>query len=214
MEISRRKWSKTRALGGSRDGRERRNKPPVVPLQIHGKSMQSGDFSLTRAIARCDQASLGLQHRGSAGEGRRAVTLHYSSPPPSESADRRTTRGPAATSLSSHRTFPPTRVELRSDRAVLSESLRAWVHDRLGRELGKYAPQIERVHVRFEDLNGPKGGIDKCCMVHLVLAKLSSVVVEMRGQTEREAFDLAVGRAERAARRSIEKHRLGTKLSK
>lgn len=104
-----------------------------------------------------------------------------------------------------------TQLELRAQSGEIDDSLREWVYDRLGRQLGKYAPQIERIQVRFGDLNGPRGGTDKCCMVHIVLSKLPPVVVEMRGDTEREAFDLAAGRAERATRRNLQRHGYSTR---
>jgi putative sigma-54 modulation protein len=107
-----------------------------------------------------------------------------------------------------------TQLELRSGGSDVDDALRAWVYERLGRQLGKYATQIERIQVRFGDENGPRGGMDKCCMVHVMLAKLPSVVVEMRGETEREAFDLAAGRAERATRRNIERHGFSAKHGK
>jgi ribosome-associated translation inhibitor RaiA len=103
-----------------------------------------------------------------------------------------------------------TQLELRSGGEELEPGLHDWVYERIGRQLGKFATQIERVQVRFGDENGPKGGNDKCCMVHVVLAKLPPVVVEIRGDTQREAFDLAASRAERAVRRSMEKHGVST----
>lgn len=98
-----------------------------------------------------------------------------------------------------------TPLEIRTEHAI-EDALRAWVYERMGRQLGKYAPQIERIQVRFGDDNGSKGGVDQCCMVHVVLSKLPPVVVEMRGATEREAFDLAAASAERAVRKNISKH--------
>jgi len=103
-----------------------------------------------------------------------------------------------------------TQLEIRSAGVELDPELRAWVYDRIGRQLGKYGPQIERVQVRFGDENGPRGGHDKCCMVHVVLSKLPPVTVEMRGDTEREAFDLAAKSVERATRRNMEKHGFST----
>lgn len=96
----------------------------------------------------------------------------------------------------------------------LEPGLHEWVHDRLGRHLGKFAPQIERMYVRFGDDNGPRGGIDKNCLIQVSLSKLPQVVVEMRGKTDREAFDLAAGRAERATRRTLDKHGYSTKHEK
>lgn len=104
-----------------------------------------------------------------------------------------------------------TRVEVRSLDGAVDEALQAWVHERLGRQLGKYATQIERVEVRFGDENGPKGGIDRACMVHVIVSSLPPIVVEMRAGEDREAFDLAAGRAERALRRSMQKHGFSTR---
>lgn len=90
----------------------------------------------------------------------------------------------------------------------IDAALHDWVYDRMGRELGKYAPQIERLQVRFSDA---KGGVDKVCLVHVILSRLPPVLVEMRGGTEREAFDLAAKSASRATRRNLERHGYTTK---
>jgi hypothetical protein len=104
-----------------------------------------------------------------------------------------------------------TPVEIRNLDGAVDESLSAWVHERLGRQLGKYAPRIERVEVRFGDENGPKGGIDRNCMIHVVLSALPPVVVEVRASEDREAFDVAAGRTERALKRSMQKHGFNNK---
>lgn len=105
-----------------------------------------------------------------------------------------------------------TLLQLRGD--PIDDALHDWVYERLGRELGRYAPQIERVQVRFGDETGSKGGVDKCCMVHVILSRLPPVLVEMRGSTEREAFDLAAKSAQRATRRNLERHGFTTKHAK
>ncbi|HTU63173.1 MAG TPA: HPF/RaiA family ribosome-associated protein [Polyangiales bacterium] len=102
-------------------------------------------------------------------------------------------------------------LEIRSLSGSVDSALQAWIHERLSRHLGKYASHVERIEVRFGDENGPKGGIDRCCMVHAVLSSLPPVVVEMRAAEDREAFDLAAGRAERAIARSMQKHGFSTK---
>ena len=104
-----------------------------------------------------------------------------------------------------------TPLEIRSLDGSVDPALESWVHERLGRQLGKYATQIERVEVRFGDENGPKGGVDRNCMIHIVVSTLAPVVVEVRAAEDREAFDLAAGRAERALRHSMQKHGFHTK---
>lgn len=54
--------------------------------------------------------------------------------------------------------------------------------------------RVERVVVRFEDLNGPKGGSDTSCRVQLALSGQPVLVVEARGLDEAHAFRLAVPR--------------------
>jgi putative sigma-54 modulation protein len=103
------------------------------------------------------------------------------------------------------------RFEIRNLDGALDDGLDTWVHERLERQLGKYRPQIERIDVRFGDENGPKGGIDRNCMIHVVLSALPPVVVEMRAGEDREAFDLAAGRVERAVKRTMQKHGFSTK---
>lgn len=93
----------------------------------------------------------------------------------------------------------------------IDPALRRWIYGRLGRELGKFAPIIERVQVRLEDENGPKGGLDKCCTVRLLLSSLPPLVVTTRGMSEREAFDLAAGRAERALHHALSRRGFTTK---
>lgn len=105
----------------------------------------------------------------------------------------------------------PTPLEIRTPHHRIDGRLRAWVHERLGRHLGKFASQIARIDVRFGDENGPKGGIDRDCLVHVVLHSLPPIAVEVRGETEREAFDLAAGRAERATKHALQKAGFSTK---
>jgi hypothetical protein len=101
-------------------------------------------------------------------------------------------------------------IDIRDLDGGASHRLRRWVHDRLGRHLGKYGPQIERIEVRFGDVHGTKGGVDRSCTMHLILSALPPVVVEATGETHQVAFDLAAGRAERATRRNLEKHGFST----
>lgn len=103
-----------------------------------------------------------------------------------------------------------TPVEIRGV-GLIDPTLRDWVHESLGRHLGKYARQIERVEVRFGDVNGSKGGIDRVCMVHLIVSALPPVVAEERSGEDRQAFDLAVATAERALRHSLGKHGFSAK---
>ena len=63
---------------------------------------------------------------------------------------------------------------------------------RLGGLLRGIASRVERVVVRFEDCNGPKGGSDTACRIQLALSGRPVLVVEARGGDEAHAFRLAL----------------------
>ena len=85
---------------------------------------------------------------------------------------------------------------------------RAYLQCKLGRRLGKFADSIERVSLRTEDVNGPRGGIDRVCRVKVVLRGLSSVVIEKRDAALNAAVALALDGAKRAVRKSLQRRRM------
>ncbi len=85
---------------------------------------------------------------------------------------------------------------------------RTYIRRKLGVRLGKFATAIERVSVRVEDLNGPRGGIDHVCRIKVVLSGLPSVVYEKRGASLKAAVDGALTGVERAVRRSVRRRRM------
>jgi ribosome-associated translation inhibitor RaiA len=84
---------------------------------------------------------------------------------------------------------------------------RAYVRRKLGTKLGKFARAIERVSVRIEDVNGPRGGVDKRCRIKVVLSGLPSVVIEQRHASLQAAVDGALRRTESAVRQSVQRRR-------
>jgi len=75
----------------------------------------------------------------------------------------------------------------------------------LGHKLGALAMSIERISVRFEDVNGPRGGVDTVCRMKVVLSGLPSVVVEERGVDQRRALLRAALTLDRAVRKTLDR---------
>lgn len=96
-----------------------------------------------------------------------------------------------------------TPLSVRTTGLEVGDDVRASVRSRMGRKLGKFAGRIERVSVRFEDVNGPRGGVDTVCRVKVVLSGLDSVVFESRAHEVGEALALAAAGVERAVRRTL-----------
>jgi len=92
----------------------------------------------------------------------------------------------------------------------LDDEDRQYIRRKLGMKLGKFASAIERVSVRVEDVNGPRGGVDHVCRVKVVLSGRPSVVVEKRDASQDAAIDGALAAVERAVRRSVGKRRART----
>jgi len=90
----------------------------------------------------------------------------------------------------------------------LSADDRRYIRRKLGRRLGKFASAIERVSVRTEDVNGPRGGVDQVCRIKVVLSGLPSVVFESRDASLTAAVDGALAGTERAVRRALGRRRM------
>jgi hypothetical protein len=90
-------------------------------------------------------------------------------------------------------------------RIPLDQVTRELVRVRLGRRLARYAPHVQRATVRFEDVNGPRGGIDVACRVKIVLDGLPSILVEKRAPQAIDAVVPAAEAVRRALRRTLQR---------
>ena len=90
----------------------------------------------------------------------------------------------------------------------LDSEKRKFIRQELGARLGKFGTSIERVSVRVEDANGPRGGIDQVCRIKVVLSNLPSVVFESRNAS----LDVAIGESlagiEQVLRRTLQRRRM------
>ncbi len=98
---------------------------------------------------------------------------------------------------------PQTPLHVRTFGVTSRPGLSDYVRAKLGRKLGKFAPAIERVSVRFDDVNGPRGGVDTVSQIKVVLSSLPSVVIREQGVDAWHAFDQASHTTERTVRRSL-----------
>ena len=82
------------------------------------------------------------------------------------------------------------------------------IHKKLDERLADAQTLVERGTVRFEDINGPRGGVDTVCRIKLVLKRRPSIVAEERAGNPRTAFHRALPVAMRALDRTRTKHGL------
>jgi ribosome-associated translation inhibitor RaiA len=88
-------------------------------------------------------------------------------------------------------------------RIGLDPEFRDAVRARLGRKLAKFATHIERLSLRFDDVNGPRGGVDTVCRAKAVLDGLPTIVVEEHGADAGLAFQRIPNVLERAVKRAV-----------
>lgn len=98
-----------------------------------------------------------------------------------------------------------TPLDVRTHGVDIDPSLEGYVRDRAGRKLGKFAIHVQRVTVRFEDVNGPKGGEDIDCKIQVVIGGGPSLVVTETAAYPRDAFDFAIAAAEKALKHDLDR---------
>lgn len=106
-----------------------------------------------------------------------------------------------------------TPLAIRTSGMDIDAELARYVRHRLGVRMSKFAPRIERATVRFEDVNGPRGGRDVVCRIKVVISGMPSVLVQRRAREPRETFDLTVDAAERSVRRALERRKFSARLA-
>lgn len=89
----------------------------------------------------------------------------------------------------------------------MTEGLRVHAERRLGFAIGWARPHVRKVTVRLGDLNGPRGGEDKRCLIQIGLLAGGELVVEDIDPDLYVAIDRAAGRADRTVARRLKRQR-------
>lgn len=91
---------------------------------------------------------------------------------------------------------------------TLGSGFKRRIQNQLASRLEHATGLIERVTVRFVDVNGPRGGVDTVCRIKVVMSGRPSIVVEKRAHAYDLAFARAVAAVGTAATRTRRKHDL------
>ena len=93
----------------------------------------------------------------------------------------------------------------------VSRKIRRLVDRRVAFELSRFGRQVSAVTVNLEDLNGPRGGIDKRCSMQADLAPGDRVRVEKTDCELPAAIGRTAARLAQAVARSLERRRAPVK---
>lgn len=91
---------------------------------------------------------------------------------------------------------------IRHDGFEMSEAIDLHVRERVGAALDQHAGHVRSVAVTMRDENGPRGGVDKSCLVHVDLVTQHDPVIIKKLH---ENLYLAVTEAADALKRTVGK---------
>lgn len=80
----------------------------------------------------------------------------------------------------------------------VTDAIEARVRADVDGAIDRFRDRVTRVEVHLEDINGPKAGVDKRCMMEVRLSGLQPMAVEHQGADLYDAITAAAGKLERA----------------
>jgi hypothetical protein len=95
-------------------------------------------------------------------------------------------------------------IDIRWKRARKSKAIEEHARRRAGFALDRFAEQIRRISLRFEDLNGPRGGVDKRCTVE-AQGQFAPVVVSADAENYFEGASRALKMLERTVAKAVDR---------
>ena len=96
-------------------------------------------------------------------------------------------------------------IDVQAQNFTLTEAIKSHIEQKLEPMMHNYGDKIINVHVHLSDKNGPKGGDDKHCLMHVELEKMPTIVIEDSEENLYSTIDNCCHRAERALRKAVER---------
>lgn len=106
------------------------------------------------------------------------------------------------------------RIEIHTRGIRTQDDLHDFIERRVGFALDRMEKRIDQVVVRMKDVNGPRGGVDKVCKIEIDLRPRGRLVVEERDSDIHAAAAIAIERAARVVRRTLDRRRDRTPIER
>jgi ribosomal subunit interface protein len=88
-----------------------------------------------------------------------------------------------------------------------SDAIDNRIEEEIRSALQLFGEQVTRVEVHLRNLNGPRHGVDKRCVIEVRLAGFDPLAVEADSDDLYQAVHLAAGKLERAVKHKIERRK-------
>ena len=85
----------------------------------------------------------------------------------------------------------------------LTTGLREHTLQKLRSAIDWASDEVRTIHVRLSDINGPRGGNDKCCLIHIPIAGKPDVIIQDIENDLYAAIDRATQRVDRVLARKL-----------
>ncbi|MBL4901042.1 MAG: hypothetical protein JKY62_00125 [Desulfocapsa sp.] len=99
------------------------------------------------------------------------------------------------------------KITIKAHRLKLAQNTTTAMERRLRFALGRFGASVSEVKVRLTDLNGPKGGINKECLIVAGLRKGGEVVVRGSGKDCTATLNYCADRIGRTVERELNRSR-------
>ena len=97
------------------------------------------------------------------------------------------------------------RIDIQANGFELTDALRQHTERRLQFALSWAGNDVRKIVVRLSDINGPRGGKDKRCAIHIPIPRAQDVLIEDTESDLYVAIDRAIDRVERTLARKLER---------
>ncbi|WP_052691954.1 HPF/RaiA family ribosome-associated protein [Teredinibacter purpureus] len=100
------------------------------------------------------------------------------------------------------------KLSIKFRKVVGNGTLTNYINRRISFAFSRTEHAIHSTAVTVSDINGPKGGIDKECLVVIKPAGMAEIVVSERQPNFRQAIDRCIARANQSLARKLKRNRL------
>jgi len=97
------------------------------------------------------------------------------------------------------------KIDIQARQLPMTRSLNHYTDRRIRFALTRFEERIQRVSMWLTDVNGPKGGKDKHCRLHVVLAGNANVIIEDIHENLYVAINRAIERAGHSLVRKLDR---------